>query len=132
MVPIEVHLLDQPPGPEGLPLIFVDTHPDFPAHGKGDPAKRQRGDIPRLLEVHDIMLGFGISNDCSDLKAMDAMITILYNYNPALLHQFLDYDDIGVGFRCYSHNQERYDIEIKTLGFGWTVSWASSPFSIPY
>ena len=129
MVGIQADLLDAPSGPEGLPLIFVNTHSDFPAHGKGDLAKRQRGDLPRLIEVDDKL---GISNDCSDLKAMDTIITILYNYNPALLHRFLDYDDIGVGFRRCSCDQERYDIDIKVLGFGWLVSCASSPFSIPY
>ena len=124
MEPIEVSPLNYPHGPEGLPLKFVDTHPDFPAHGKADPAKRQRGDIPRLLEVHHSM-GFGPSNDCTDLKAMDAMITILYNYNPALLQKFFAYSESEWAFRRYSYNREKYDIEIKVQGFTWQACGAS-------
>ena len=120
--PLEVNLLEDPPGPEGKPLKFVEDHPDFPPDGKPDPEKGQEGPQPRLLEVHG-PTGFESSSDCSNLTCMDAIITILYNYNPALLQKAFNCEEnMRVRLRRKTYKLEKYDVEIIRNDRTWVVS----------
>lgn len=119
---VQVKLLETPPGPSGTPLRFVEHHPDFPLDGKPDLDKGQKGQQPRLVEVHGPN-AFGPSSDCSNLTGMDAVITILYNYNPALLQKFLDPDEHEkLYFRYRTFKSEKYDIQISRMERNFFVS----------
>ena len=129
MAVLEVDLLEEPPGSRGVPLVFVETHPDFPPDGKADPSKGQKDlyyplrktFFPRLLEVHH-REGFWFRIDCSNLKGIEAVINIIYNFNPALLQKFFDYTCGYVSWCRNSHQQQKYDIEITRSRNMWYVS----------
>lgn len=86
------------------PLKFVQDNPDFPPDGV--PGKNAR-----LIDVTP-GTGFNVETSCYDLRILDAMITILYNYNPVLLEKVLDFKNVySVTFKRFSY--EMYDLDIE-------------------
>lgn len=84
------------------------------------PAKNA-GRQPRLIDVsHES--GFNTKTDCSDLRANDAMLTVIHQYGNGLLDKFLDYGNDRVKFSRFSHRLEEYDLEITRNRNFWFVS----------
>ncbi|KAL8823444.1 MAG: hypothetical protein Q9191_005849 [Dirinaria sp. TL-2023a] len=89
----------------GKPLgIFTGNLVSFPSE--------YRAGRPRLIDVWHSSLRFTADTDCSRLRVMDAILTILFNWDPMFLHAF--YTPLGneswiVTFNRFSRGQERFD-----------------------
>ena len=101
----------------GQPLgIFTGSLVTFPS-------EYRRG-RPRLIDVWDSSFGFNADTDCSRLRAMDAILTILWNWDPVLLHAFyapMSNESWIVTWNRFTGTQERFDMEIKRWGAVVTV-----------
>ena len=62
-----------------IPLRVLEGHPDFPVE--------YIEDRPRLIDISSPR-AFGSNTDCTKLRMMDAVVTILWAYDPELLKRF--------------------------------------------
>ena len=94
-----------------MPLRLFTGNPEFPPDY-----------IPERSRLIDVThsLPFSSISDCLRLRPMDAIVTILYNYDPELLERFYarpDSDNWVVKYYRFTDCQERFDMKIKR----WSV-----------
>ena len=122
---IEDPLADIPHGE--WPLRLYTGYPDIPAqfikqlphHAEYENAKppiQLFKNRPRIVDIWASTFGFDSDTDCSQLRTMDAIVTILYDYDPKLLKMF--YLDVKphnhiVELDCSSSDAKQFDLLIK-------------------
>lgn len=87
---------------------------------------------PRLVDVcHH--LGFDSEKDCSKLRCMDAIVTVLWHYSPDFLDLFLPPVALPtwvVEYNRFSGSREPFDLCIKRQGCDISVSIPALPTPI--
>jgi len=88
---------------DGAPLRLLTEIQEFPP----DYLEKR----PRLIDIYH-PLGFNSITDCSRLRCMDAIMTILWYYDPEVPKQFAGLENWRVTYNRFAGLQGRLDIEI--------------------
>jgi len=88
----------------GMPLRLLTGIQEFP------PEYIEKR--PRLIDIYH-PLGFDSTKDCSRLRCMDAIMTILWYYDPEVLTHFAGLDNWSVTYNRFAGVEGRLDIEIR-------------------
>lgn len=88
---------------DGLPLRLLTEIREFPP----DYLEKR----PRLVDIYH-PLGFGSIKDCSRLRCMDAIMTILWYYDPAVLTLYAGLENWKVAYYRSAGPEGRFEIRI--------------------
>ena len=88
---------------DGAPLRLLTEIQEFPP----DYLEKR----PRLVDIYH-PLGFDSTQNCFRLRCMDAIMTILWYYDPEVLEQFTGLENWRVTYERFAGLQSRFDMSI--------------------
>lgn len=128
MATTEISPFDEPPKSKDSRLFYKTNHPILHATQPWESSKKPickmedgvvtyESNENRPSQAHLLIVDgpgkFSCNTDCSELTALDTVMTIVHSYNPLLLDKFLEWEKPNaVGLYYFSSEDTKYDLEV--------------------